>query len=311
MARAWLLLAAGAARQHGGNDGYDDEPDQYYSWDETVSNGGRIEVGDRIVVWNAAAGAIGASVVEAIESSAGPKRLSQCPNCGSSGVKERRTMQPRFRCHSCRTQFDEPRTRFEVVRTYRSRHDAAWIPLEGTLPAVELRQLALSPKSQLSIRPLDWNRFSRRIEQQGSVAALVDIDQRQAAEDGHAKILTRARLGQREFRSRLVEEFGFVCAVTGRQPAEVLDAAHLYSYAALGSHHEHGGLLLRRDVHALFDRGLLMVEPSLERVRVAPSVAPFTDYGSLADLRLQVELHPKHLEWLRRHWDQHCHKLAG
>jgi hypothetical protein len=33
--RAWLVLAVGTNRQHGGNDGYDDEPESHYGWDDT------------------------------------------------------------------------------------------------------------------------------------------------------------------------------------------------------------------------------------------------------------------------------------
>lgn len=311
MPNAWLFLAAGEERQHSGNDGYDDEPDQYYSWDTTVSNGRHVRVGDRIVVWNSAAGAIGASVVESIESSTAHKRLSRCPKCGRAGLKERRTLSPRFRCQTCTAEFDDPVTRFEVVDTFRCRHDAAWVSLDGRISARELRGLAVSPRSFLSIRPLDWGRFSRRLGMEDDLS-LSDINQRELAlPGGHVRILTRARLGQREFRSRLIERFGLVCAITGEQPPEVLDAAHLYSYAEVGTHDEHGGLLLRRDVHSLFDRGLIMVEPTTGRVRVARTVVPFVDYGSLDNLRLKVDLELHHVEWLRRHWEQHRNKLAS
>lgn len=35
---AWLCLAVSGRRQHGGNDGYDDNPSSHYSWDSTVPN---------------------------------------------------------------------------------------------------------------------------------------------------------------------------------------------------------------------------------------------------------------------------------
>lgn len=50
--RAWLLFAAGDDRQHGGNDGYDDQPDSYYSWDSTVPNHAALQAGDVVVLWD-------------------------------------------------------------------------------------------------------------------------------------------------------------------------------------------------------------------------------------------------------------------
>ncbi|MEV4666127.1 hypothetical protein AB0J85_29825 [Micromonospora echinofusca] len=42
---AWLMLAVGADRQQGSNDGYDDDPDVYYSWDDTVPNARTVAIG--------------------------------------------------------------------------------------------------------------------------------------------------------------------------------------------------------------------------------------------------------------------------
>ena len=76
--------------------------------------------------------------------------------------------------------------------------------------------------------------------------------------------IIRTRVGQPAFRAGLFEKFGNVCAFTGIQPEEVLEAAHLYSYARIGEHKESGGILLRRDIHSLFDRGLIGVDISSE-----------------------------------------------
>ena len=40
-----------------------------------------------------------------------------------------------------------------------------------------------------------------------------------------------------------------------------LDAAHLYSYADIGSHLDRGGLMVRKDIHRLFDTGDLAINP--------------------------------------------------
>ena len=42
---AWLLMTVGNDRQHGGNSGYDDQVDVYYTWDSTVPNHANIKRG--------------------------------------------------------------------------------------------------------------------------------------------------------------------------------------------------------------------------------------------------------------------------
>ena len=51
------------------------------------------------------------------------------------------------------------------------------------------------------------------------------------------------------------------CAVTGERTLPALEAAHIKPFAEGGSHNPQNGLLLRRDIHALFDGGYVTVTP--------------------------------------------------
>src|SRR5688572_20810641 len=95
--RAWLALAVGDGRQHGGNDGYDDDPAVYYSWDDRVPNHSGPSEGDAIVLWNKRH-LLGASIIDAIELGVAKKTLYTCPLCGRAGIKERKTLRPAFKC---------------------------------------------------------------------------------------------------------------------------------------------------------------------------------------------------------------------
>jgi hypothetical protein len=64
--------------------------------------------------------------------------------------------------------------------------------------------------------------------------------------------------------------------------SEALEACHLYSYAEIGRHDIEGGLLLRRDLHRLFDQGLL--------------------YAALQGQPLHVRLTAQQHDWLALHW---------
>jgi ribosomal protein L37AE/L43A len=168
---AWLTLAVGADRQHGGNDGYDDSEVSYYSWDSTVPNHGRVSTGDIIVLWDKRT-LLGASVIESITQGSETKSRYSCPHCGKASLKARKTKLPRWKCFKCGEVFDEPRVSRDLVRTYRSEHATMWVDLTDCLSGAELRVLCRDPKSQLSLRQLDWARFCRAVERGGKSEAL-------------------------------------------------------------------------------------------------------------------------------------------
>lgn len=307
---AWLMLAVGEDRQHGGNDGYDDSPSTHYSWDDTVPNHGAVRPGDRIVIWDKHT-LLGVSTVEAIEEGRLRKQFHSCRDCGKAGIKERKTKSPRYRCHECGATFDRPRTSSREVTTFRSRHDVAWIDLAGTLSAPQLRRLCVHPRSQLSIRPLDWTRFERAIRRLDPTISFTVTDVRSGEiAGGHRTATARVRVGQAAFRNRLLDQFGDVCALTGPAPRQVLEAAHLYRYAESGRHHDDGGFLLRRDVHRLFDLGQIAVDPQTLEIDIGDDLLPFADYACLQARTLQVPTMDGHQRWLREHWRMHRSQSA-
>ena len=71
----------------------------------------------------------------------------------------------------------------------------------------------------------------------------------------------RPRLGQGTFRVLVTENHQRRCAVTGEKALPVLDAAHIQPVTEGGQHRLDNGLLLRTDVHRLFDTGYVTVTP--------------------------------------------------
>ncbi len=81
--------------------------------------------------------------------------------------------------------------------------------------------------------------------------------------------LTAQRLGQRAFQAVVFEAYHRRCAVTGAKIRPVLQAAHIRPLPVGGEHRVDNGLLLRSDVHTLYDRGYLAVDPG-HRLMVSP-----------------------------------------
>lgn len=72
-------------------------------------------------------------------------------------------------------------------------------------------------------------------------------------------VLVRPRLGQGAFWIGVTDVYERRCAVTGERTLPILDAAHIRPYGAGGEHEITNGLLLRTDVHRLFDLGYVTV----------------------------------------------------
>jgi putative restriction endonuclease len=76
-------------------------------------------------------------------------------------------------------------------------------------------------------------------------------------------ILVQPRLGQGGFRYAVTERYRRRCAMTGERSLPALEAAHIRPYKADGPHKVSNGLLLRADIHRLFDTGYITVRPDL------------------------------------------------
>lgn len=77
-----------------------------------------------------------------------------------------------------------------------------------------------------------------------------------------APSLLRRRLGQGAFRLTVTDGYGRRCAVSGEKTLPILDAAHIRAYGDGGEHEVANGLLLRTDIHRLFDLGYVTVTPA-------------------------------------------------
>lgn len=131
-----------------------------------------------------------------------------------------------------------------------------------------------------------------------------------------AETLIKPRLGQGGFRVSVLDEYQRRCAMTGERTVPVLDAAHIQPCSELGPHSVSNGLLLRSDLHTLFDKGYLTVTNDL-RVEVSKKIheefSNGRDYYALHGQKLKVipfdhSFRPA-IEYLE--WHQHNCFLAS
>ena len=76
-----------------------------------------------------------------------------------------------------------------------------------------------------------------------------------------APVAVRPRLGQRSFRVVVLDSYERRCAITNEKTLPVLEAAHIRDYRDVQEHAINNGILLRADIHNLFDSGYVTVTP--------------------------------------------------
>ena len=76
--------------------------------------------------------------------------------------------------------------------------------------------------------------------------------------------LAKRRVGQGAFRVLVTDLYERRCAITGEKTLPVLQAAHIRPVSKGGQHRADNGLLLRSDIHTLFDLGYVSVTPRLK-----------------------------------------------
>ena len=78
--------------------------------------------------------------------------------------------------------------------------------------------------------------------------------------------LIKGRLGQGAFRILVTDAYNRNCAISGEKALPVLQAAHIKPFAEQGPNRINNGLLLRSDLHILFDKGYLTITPDYKIV---------------------------------------------
>lgn len=199
--------------------------------------------------------------------------------------------------------------------------------MEAGVPVGVLRQVDAEPRPQYEVlgvaRVVDWFDgyfvLDGYADRRGVTTSVIDFsdeggwplppesrDPLDAADwvrrDQVARIIAQRR-GQKQFRTSLLAAYGRRCAVTTCSAAPALEAAHIATSAGADINSVSNGLLLRADIHTLFDLGFLAVHDRDHSVLVSPELDG-TEYVELAAVRLRLPSrtvdHPSESA-LRRH----------
>lgn len=189
----------------------------------------------------------------------------------------------------------------------------------GNVPVtLILNTLLLSPENRQPFLPTDnspqpesandeFGQQASDATEPGSPISDQEFDA-QHVEDERKKVLRSIvrRQGQSRFRKALICAYQGQCAITGCTVTELLEAAHIHPYMGEQTNKVTNGLLLRADIHTLFDLGLIHISPASLKVLVSGKLKG-TEYESLhqksLNLPLSTEHHPNReaLQWHADH----------
>jgi len=136
-------------------------------------------------------------------------------------------------------------------------------------------------RSGLSVRRVD-DPIAKQLEVAQEEADAAGTFNAENVEDSRRSVLASIvrRRGQRKFREALLNAYGGACAITGCTLVEILEAAHIYGYKGEHTNVCANGLLLRADIHTLFDLKLIAICSETMKVCISPGLAG-TEYADL------------------------------
>jgi len=127
----------------------------------------------------------------------------------------------------------------------------------------------------------DLDQAAAKLETSGAFDA---TDVRDAREKIERAIVLRR--GQKKFRDQLLALYGGKCAITGCDVVDVLEAAHIIPYKGGETNHPANGVLLRADLHTLFDLGMIAIDSNTMTVLMSEALKG-SEYGDLAGRQLR------------------------
>lgn len=329
--RTWSLISLPVeARQYRGNIGYDDDARAVYRYDSSVPNHRQLAEGDLVLIRDSSR-LLGVAIVERITTSQITKQRLRCPVCETTNIKERKTAEKPWRCGPKQHEFNNPLVEEIPVTGYEAHYRQSFIDTPDAVSLASLKDAAPRPNDQLSIEEISLASVETELKNNAPQAGTLierffwsvvpdpmaaDGDQSDLIHPGEEGAFngtsadTRERVlksiylrrGQGAFRRKLVRRYGACCMATGCELMDVVEAAHIDPYRGKSDNHVDNGLLLRADLHTLFDLNLMSIDPDRLVLRFHET-ALSAGYDKLEGLRLMVGSKRPAREPLERRWE--------
>jgi hypothetical protein len=273
--KAWSFKSVGQEDlRYFGNNGYNDDSTGLYRYDNFVPNHKQVKEGDIVIITDRK-NILGISIIDSLTSAPYIKVRNRCPqvNCKPEKINFRKNIKPEWRCSNGHV-FSEPKEEGISAHEFKANYKKNY-RLLSSISMTELISHTLRYNVQSSIQEIDLEWATHLFE------GIIQLDPTEAdiddtplnANDQRKAVLRqiKQRRGQKAFRDTLISQLA-KCAVSGCEIVDILEAAHITAYKNDTHNHVSNGLLLRCDMHTLYDLDLFAIEPKSLIIYFAPQV---------------------------------------
>lgn len=261
--KSWLLYT--------GNLGYADELKKVYQYNDFVPNHLQIFEGDLALLRDKDE-LLGVARIERIEAIKGKKKVHRCPVCLTTKFSNRKNKQPKFRCRPDGHEFDEPAQEDIACKLFAAYFGDSFVSAQGAIDIDVLREACPKYNRQLAMQRIDFRLIKAAlVARVPAIRQLVVVNSN--PDDSRQAVMRQilVRRGQQAFRQTLRTRYGDQCMITGCQLLDIIEAAHIQPYRGEADNHPENGLLLRADLHTLFDLDFLGIHPESLQVQFHPA----------------------------------------
>jgi putative restriction endonuclease len=286
----WVFkTVADSDRSYKSIESYGDDLKNKYVYDEAVQNHKQVKAGD-IAVMVDKESVLGFVRIARIRSFEDVKLRRRCPICNTTEYEERKTKSPRFKCNRGH-EFPEPTIDSVPIKKFEAFFGSSFSAPDEKISSRELRSfLTKNYNRNMSIQNLDSSFFAGHRgsllnkllsnvpypqPEEGIVEVRENEESYRVANVDERETISRqikARRGAQKFREGLLNRYNNTCVVTGCEFVPLLEAAHISPYRGVRDNDLSNGLLLRADIHTLFDLDLIGIEPETLTIRINSEV---------------------------------------
>ncbi|RJT21025.1 HNH endonuclease [Buttiauxella izardii] len=273
--KAWSFKAVGQDDlRYFGNNGYHDDSTSFYRYDNFVPNHKQVKKGDIVIVTDRK-NVLGISVIDNLSSAPYIKIRNRCPyeDCVPAKLIHRKFKKPEWRCSNGH-EFDYPKVEDAPALEFKADYKKNYKPI-NSVSITDLISNTPRYNVQSSIQEIDFewaNHLFGGVNQLGPTEA--DSDDTLLNEKDQRKAVIRQikqRRGQKAFRDNLIT-LAAQCAISDCAIVDILEAAHITPYKNDTHNHVSNGLLLRCDMHTLYDLDLFAIDPDSLLIYFAPQI---------------------------------------
>lgn len=293
---AWLLSAYGEQSKYAGHLGYADEISKVYRYRSPVGNCRKVSQG-HIVLLRDKDKLIGIAKIENIDTEKGIKKQFYCPECDNTNLGKLQKGEFKYFCKKsgkniknvpikgCGLYFNEPGIKEVECTNFSAYFGNSFIAIDGEVDIQTVIKACPRYNAQISINEIDFSKIEEillinvsNIKKILINSAYINTNDAEDIEndnditnDSYYPIIgdyresifqqIKIRRGQHKFREDLKKRYNNQCLVTGCKLIDILEAAHISPYRGKDDNHSENGLLLRADIHTLFDLDLMGIEP--------------------------------------------------